>query len=287
MKRAVAKWLPLILIAWPAFCVAVGEWRIEHIVLGFAIAILAYGTPAMQRLFRGLFPFCLLALIYDSMRYWHKFGVTAARVHLCDLRALELRLFGFEGETASDWFQAHSSPFFDRLCAVPYGTFIFVSLAVGAWLYFRDYDALCRFAWTFLLVNIAGFITYHAYPAAPPWYFHSHGCFVDLSTTASAGPNLARVDTWLGVPYFAGFYGRSADVFGAVPSLHVAYPLLNLIFGWRYWQALGRSLAVAFFLLMCVSAVYLDHHWVIDVLIGITYTATISFCVNALWRGKT
>ena len=64
--------------------------------------------------------------------------------------------------------------------------------------------------WSFFVLNIAGFVTYHLYPAAPPWYFHLHGCTVDLAAPASAGPNLTRVDAWLGISYFAGFTGDPA-----------------------------------------------------------------------------
>ena len=51
-------------------------------------------------------------------------GVTPETVHLCDLRAHELALFGvtMNGQrvTFHDWFQAHPSPVLDALCAIPY-----------------------------------------------------------------------------------------------------------------------------------------------------------------------
>ena len=273
-------WLPVPFVAWPLFCLLIGEQRGEHLAFALLVPALAYATPQTKRLFIGLLPFGLLGLVYDSMRYVKDLGVTPARVHVCDLRAIDARFFGVGDGTLQDYFQAHATDFLDRLCAVPYGTFIYVSLAVAVWLYVKDYEGLRRFGWTFLLVNLVGFVTYHVYPAAPPWYFHAHGCAVDMTTLASEGPNLARVDAWLGVHYFAGFYGRSSDVFGAVPSLHVAYPLLNLIFGWRHWRWPGRALATAFFLLMAFSAVYLDHHWVVDVLLGITYTLIVERAVR-------
>jgi inositol phosphorylceramide synthase catalytic subunit len=268
-------WLPVPFVAWPLYCLLIGEARMEHLAFALLVPALAYTTPQTKKLFVGLLPFGLLGLVYDTMRYIKDVGVTPARVHVCDLRALDQRLFGVGDATLGDWLQAHATPWLDRLCAVPYGTFIYVSLAVAVWLYFKDYEGLRRFGWTFLLVNLAGFVTYHVYPAAPPWYFHAHGCTVDMTTHANEGVNLARVDAWLGVKYFAGFYGRSSDVFGAVPSLHVAYPLLNLLFGWRHWRWPGRALATAFFLLMGFSAVYLDHHWVVDVVLGIFYTLVV------------
>ncbi len=262
---------PLPLIAWVSWQTARGGWRWEFVLFFVLAPALAWGSERTRKLFWGLYPFALLGLVYDAMRFVKDVGVTPARLHICDLRALDARWFGAGGATVHDWFRLHSSPLLDAICAVPYGTFIYVAVGFAMYLYARDYPAMQQFGWTFLLVNVCGFVTYHLYPAAPPWYFHAHGCVADLSVHASEGPNLARVDSWLGVGYFAGFYGRSSSVFGAVPSLHVAYPLLVLLFGWPRFGRLGRALAALFFASMCFAAVYLDHHWILDVLLGVAY----------------
>lgn len=247
-------------------------------VLATTLALFSIG-PRSKKLFLGVYPIGLVGILYDSMRVVQNVGVSPSSVHLCDLRAHELARFGvtMNGErvTLHDWFQVHWSPWLDRLCAIPYGTFIFVCIAAAVWMYVRDYPRMVRFAWCFFALNVAGFITYHLYPAAPPWYFHSHGCVVDVHAHASEGPNLARVDAWLGVPYFAGMYGRASDVFGAMPSLHCAYALLVALEGWSVFSEAWRAASVGFFALMCFSAVYLDHHWVLDALAGITYCVVV------------
>jgi inositol phosphorylceramide synthase catalytic subunit len=129
-------------------------------------------------------------------------------------------------------------------------------------------------------LNVLGFLTYHVYPAAPPWYFHKYGCIVDLHAHASPGPNLLRVDDMMGIGYFTGFYGRSSDVFGAVPSLHVAYPLLMAIEGWKRHGLWVRAGLVGFYLWMCSAAVYLDHHWVIDIVLGSIYTCVVAVAIR-------
>jgi membrane-associated phospholipid phosphatase len=267
---------------WAAFLAVRGALRWDHIVLAVLTAALAYGSIKTKRLFLGLLPMGLVALFYDAMRFVKNVGLTEKSVHLCDLRALELRWFGFgEGParfTAHDWLQAHATPWLDLICAVPYGTFIWVVLGYAIFLFFTDFAAQQRFTWGFFLLNIAGFTTYHLYPAAPPWYFHTYGCVVDLNAAASAGPNLLRVDAMLGMHYFQSFYGRASDVFGAVPSLHVAYPLLMILEGWPRHRALGRTLLLAFYACMAFAAVYLDHHWIIDAVVGSTY-AIVAFLV--------
>jgi inositol phosphorylceramide synthase catalytic subunit len=262
----------LVHVAWAA---ATHRFRLEH---GIELAVVAtwfVAGPRLRRLFAGAYPLALVGLLYDSMRAIANVGVSAASVHLCDLRAREVALFGvpFRGGrgTLHDWLQAHSSPLLDRLCAVPYATFILVCVATAVWMYVTDYRRMVRFTWCFFALNVAGFITYHLYPAAPPWYYHAHGCVIDVHAAASEGPNLARVDAWLGIPYFRSMYGRSADVFGAMPSLHCAYACLVALEGWAAFRRPWRVASVCFFVFMCFSAVYLDHHWVLDAIGGITY----------------
>jgi hypothetical protein len=282
--------LPLPFVAWVLFCVATGNGRPEHALFLVVIPLVAYASAASKRLFVGLVPMAYLGLVYDTMRWVKDVGITPARVHLCDLRALDMRIASatVDGVPGSvhDWVQAHPSTPLEVLFAIPYGTFIYVSFGFAVFLYLKDYERLRMFGWSFLLVNLAGFVTYHLYPAAPPWYFHAHGCAVDLAARASEGAGLARVDALLGVPYFHGFYGRSSDVFGAVPSLHVSYPLLILAFGWPIFRAPGRAFAIVFLASMCAAAVYLDHHWLIDVLLGLGYALVVYAGVTALFRAR-
>jgi inositol phosphorylceramide synthase catalytic subunit len=282
-------WLPLPFVVWALACWVQGERRWELLVFAAGMPLLAYLNLPTKRLFLGIYPMALLGLVYDAMRFIQYAGITPERVHVCDLRAIDMRIasVAMDGTRVSvhDYFQASATPAMDLLCAVPYGIFMYVTLAFAVVLYVRDYARLKRFAWVFFFLNIAGFVTYHIYPAAPPWYYHSHGCAVDLATRASEGPNLARVDAWLGVPYFAGFYGRSNDVFGAVPSLHVGYPLMIVIYAWPMTRRLGRLAAVSFFLSMCFSAVYLDHHWIVDVILGVLYTGIVEMCAR-VWSSS-
>ena len=275
-------------VLWPLYVLSRGEVRWEMITVMVLVPVLAF---TRRKLFTGLFPLALVAFLYDTMRFVKNVGLTPERVHVCDLREAEMALFGVavgDGPmgTLHDLVQARPSLALDALCAFPYGTYIYAVIGAAVYLYRRDFLRMQRFAWTFLLLNLAGFATYHLYPAAPPWYFHAHGCVVDLAAHASAGPNLSRVDALMGVDYFHGFYGRSNDIFGAVPSLHVAYPTLLAIETWPYLRLPLRVVAVAYATLMCVAAVYLDHHWVIDVLVGLAYTAALLTLVRRFFRPR-
>jgi hypothetical protein len=281
---------PLPFFAHAAWAVWRHAFHWDNAALLVLVVVLFSVGPRTKKLFLGVYPIGLVALFYDSMRLVQNVGVTPDTVHVCDLRAHELALFGLEmnGQrvTFHDWFQAHPSPVLDGLCAIPYGTFIFVCIACAVWLYIRDYPRMVRFTWCFFALNVCGFVTYHLYPAAPPWYFHAHGCAVDVLAHASEGPALARVDARLGIHYFAGMYGRSSSVFGAMPSLHCAYAFIVALEGWAVFSRAWRAASVGFFALMCFSAVYLDHHWVLDAIAGVIYCLVVVGAARGLGRWR-
>jgi hypothetical protein len=256
-----------------------GSFHWENGAAAVIVCGLFVAGARAKKLLLGVYPLGLVGLLYEAMKPLESLGVTPGRVHLCDLRAAELWVFGVGAGasrvTLHDRMQAHPSAVLDALCALPYGTFLFVCVACAVWLYLRDYPRMVRFGWCFFALNVVGFATYHVYPAAPPWYFHVHGCTIDLAARASEGANLARVDAWTGVPFFAGMYGRASDVFGAVPSLHVAYALLVVLLGWPTFSPAWRAATLSFLLVMSFAAVYLDHHWVLDVIAGAAYCVVV------------
>jgi membrane-associated phospholipid phosphatase len=71
-----------------------------------------------------------------------------------------------------------------------------------------------------------------------------------------------------------------------VPSLHVSYPLMIALFGWPVLRWPGRTFVVAFLVTMCVAAVYLDHHWIIDVLLGLAYALGVYALVMTVARSR-
>lgn len=272
-------------VSWGAWCLARGERRWEVIALMVLTPTLALGGARARRLLWGTFPMLLVAIFYDAMRFVKHLGITPDRVHVCDLRALEARLFGDGTSTVHDWIQRRDVLALDLLGAIPYGTFLFTVIAAAFWLAYAHRPALLRIAWAFFFVNLASFAVHHLYPSAPPWYFHAYGCVVDVSVGPSEGPNLARVDLALGYPYFHGLYARSQDVFGAVPSLHVGYPLLILRAGWDHFSPAVRGLAMGYAALMAFAAVWLDHHWIVDLALGVVFALAADYLAVALVRG--
>ena len=128
---------------WPALpfvaYALVSAWRrdlrVEHFLFIAAVTALAYAGPRARELLRGLYPLALVGLLYDAMRPLKNLGLSEARVHVCDVRAVEARLFGLTSGgarlTLHDWFQEHHALPVDVLAAIPYATFIFVCVATA------------------------------------------------------------------------------------------------------------------------------------------------------------
>ena len=263
--------VPALCAAYLALVTVLGGPGPEHFVAVGILLVLALWSDGSRRLARVAMPFVLYGLVYDSMR-WYEDSIRSPVIHLHEPYNFDLKLFGIHTPagvlTPNEWFQRHTHPVLDFVCGLAYTPFFFIgeSVVLAIYLLFSGHERRAvRFTWVFFVSNMVGFSLYYIYPAAPPWYVAAHGFTADLSVRASSG-GAARFDALVGLPIMASFYGKSADVFGAIPSLHVVYPMLALLYGWRLPRF--RAVAAAYLLLVCLSAVYLDHHYILDILVG-------------------
>ena len=122
----------------------------------------------------------------------------------------------------------------------------------------------------FLLVNLIGFAGYYIHPAAPPWYAINYGFEAILNTPGNTAA-LGRFDELVGLPICDSLYSRNSNVFAAIPSLHAAY--MVVAFYYALVKKCHPAIITIFAVLMCgiwFTAVYSSHHYIIDVLLGIT-----------------
>ena len=263
--------VPIFSAVYLAAVKAVGGLGPEHFALVIIVLGFAFWSDRSRKLARVAYPFLLWALVYDSMR-WYADYIRSPVIHLREPYSFDLRFFGIhtpQGDlTPSEYLQIHTSKALDLVCGLAYTPFFFIgeSVVLALYLFGKGQARLAeRFAWVFVWSNFLGFSLYYIYPAAPPWYVAAHGFVADLSVHASPAGAL-RFDRLVGLPIMQGFYGKSADVFGAIPSLHVVYPMLALIYGFRLPRF--RVVAIVYFVLVCFSAVYLDHHYLVDLVVG-------------------
>lgn len=286
-----ARWLPLVCTAAVlATHAALDGLKLLHLVLAAATLLLAYAGPRARPLARLLLPLLLLLVAYDL----HRYLLPALRgpVRVAEPLAWELSWFGIEDGgrlvTPAAWWQSRTHPALDLVCGLAYLAFVPAYVAAAAWWRFRraatpaEKRTAERAMWALLLLQGAGIVTYFVYPAAPPWYAALHGTGPALLTAPSDPAGAARFDALVGAPIFASYYGQSANVFGAMPSLHCATPLLALLYAWRLRSL--RGACAALFATVCFAAVYLNHHYIVDALVGAAFAALAFAAVEWLSR---
>ena len=143
-----------------------------------------------------------------------------------------------------------------------------VTVAIALALWFGDLDRFRRWRRLVLVTTFAGFATYLAYPAVPPWLASIRG---DLPRTDRV---MKAMWDHLGARRMAAVFGQDSKVafeVGALPSLHAAAPFLAMLFLWD--RPALRAPLVAYTAAMAVTLVYTADHFVFDILLGWAYAA--------------
>jgi inositol phosphorylceramide synthase catalytic subunit len=262
-----------VLLIYAALTTIFATFRPELWLAGAAVAGLAFWRPRIVPLFERLIPYGLFLLAYDALRYGRDAFLTADRVAVCSMRSLEIQLLSFGGEqTPGEWLAQYRTPTLDLLFATPYFVFAYVVLGYALFLYAVDRERMSHFLWAFAIANLVAFVFWLFVPVAPPWYQHAHGCTANI--TAGGSPaGLTRVDAFLHIRYFSTLYGKSTYVFGAMPSMHCAYPMIGLLTAWKSISWRTRPFHLLYVTVMFVASVYLDHHYVLDGLVGFLVAA--------------
>ncbi len=261
-KGAVA--FVIVFLAWTQSTIGL---RPEHIILMIAFVALFYAHKSSAHFAYRALPFFAVGIIYENLRWLMPLR---PEVHVADLYHADLLLFGIGGEVFPKFLEHHTHPALDLICGLSYMFYLISVFAVGTLLWFKDRTRMSKLAFGFLVVNLMGIVTWISLPTAPPWYVDQYGLGPAVMDAIPSAAGAARFDHLVGLHLFTGFYSRSENVFGAMPSLHVGYPTVIACSVW----ALGnrwRLPAVAFAGLMAFSAVYLQHHYVLDVLAGSLY----------------
>lgn len=193
-----------------------------------------------------------LVVVYDRLRSLAAVDATAAVDHglavLHDETLLHLR---FE-DSLNAWLAGHE---FLRDLAADYYQFVHetVALVVLAICYIRRPSVYRPARNALVLTNVVGLVVFALYPVAPPRLL-TGSQFVDIVAAAGFGANHGAM---------------TADQYGAMPSLHLA---------WATWAAITvcamsrrrwlRMLAVTHVVLTGLIVIATGNHYVLDVAVG-------------------
>lgn len=212
-------------------------------------------------------PFLFILISYDFLRgFADNLG---QRVNIQPLIDADLVLFGYlpTVELQKIMFNPSSPAWYDYIWTVQYFMHFVLPLSFGFLLWIHDRGKFRQFVTGIVLLSYAAWITYMAYPAAPPWMAKRDGYIHEplhkiMSTTFKAFPEKLQLPTV--------YHNFNPNPVAAMPSLHAAYPFLVFLFALKFfkWRAL---LFFPYVASMWFAIVYLGEHYVIDVVFGAIY----------------
>ncbi len=239
--------------------------------LGLVLLIWACLTPneGARRFIRDWWPMILFWLSYDVMRLFA--GSLMERVAVSPPHWLESVLFKSPDGTIwpfyfTRWIAAHGAEPLTRLllayCGLIYLSQLFVVPILFVILWARNSKLFQAFLWSFTALHVMTLVIYFAYPAAPPWWIYENGF-----TRPSVGRSMPFGFEQGSV--LSGLFHLSPNRFAAIPSLHGAYPLmLTLVPAIRRTGLAYAGLAAIYTASMWFACVFLNQHYIIDLLIG-------------------
>jgi len=150
--------------------------------------------------------------------------------------------------------------------------------------------------WTFFfcwgILNSLAVLTQLCWPTTPPWYTEIYGGKTPNYSMVGDPGGLSNADNILTVQLFETLYGQSPVVFGSFPSLHGAWPLMMTLFAPKNFAKIAFG---TYSLWVWWAALYLKHHYLIDLIGGATYVI-ISYMIglsvirvavsHPIWRTK-
>ena len=230
--------------------------------------------------------FIILLSTYDLMRGFAE--NVGPRVHVKDIYDWELAVTGWftGGRVLPFMFQeyklAHAGELhvqiLNIITGIIYANHIPVPLIIAALIYWKSEDKseYWRMATTFLITSYMGFLTFIILPAAPPWYVWNNGNGLRFTPPETGqvivnAAGLKDLSSIAGLKILASaFENLNANPYAAVPSLHGAYSVIAAIFAIRRW---GKKAAwmVLFPVAMWFSTMWLNHHYLIDLIWGAAY----------------
>ncbi len=254
-------------------------WREDHLVMILLVVGLLVAHKVTYKIVITLSAFAFFWISYDFLRIYPNYMLSP--VHIFEPYNLELRLFGIldAGKLVvpCEWFITRTSDVLSIIAGASYLMWMPAPMSYALYLLVKKPDAVIDFTYGFLLTNLIGFVIYYSYPAAPPWYYINFGGGTDFTIPGSEGL-LSEFDRLVGVPIFNGIYAKNANVFAAIPSLHSSYPVIGFLSAFRYRQKYWMYFFGILALGTWFAAVYSQHHYIIDVILGVL-CAVIAFGV--------
>ncbi len=266
--------------------------RPDHVFLMLLLLMFTLGKDKAKRFITDWLPFVGFWIAYDMMR-----GVVdnlQGYIHVREVYNAEFALFGkiFPNVIPAFWFQQvqyiYDSQIWkkvlDVIAANVYSFHFFGPMILGwiLWHTVNDRRMFYRFVWTLTVLNVMALTTYFLYPAAPPWYVMRFGFDQPAGPMLGSAGALINLDRMLNINFFSTIWDKmNPNQFAAIPSLHGSYPIVISIFAFiRFRKYL--IVLILYPIFTWWATVYLNHHYIVDLMIGASYAGIAYFIANKI-----
>lgn len=252
------------------------SWPTPDKILVFLTFVFMSFGQATSMLKRFL-PFVGLLLVYESFR-----GLADKLNHNVNflwMPAADRWLFG---ALPTAWLQEHwwngNVQWYDFAFYIFYMLHFIFPLGLALIVWKRRTSYYWQYVTNYVVLSFAGFATYVAFPAAPPWMASDKGLIEPISRVSSS------VWSALGIHDFPSLYNRiSPNPVAAVPSLHAAYATLLVLVVHRLFGLKWALAASIYPFMIYVGTVYQGEHYAIDAILGIFYAFTVYVVVDLIF----
>lgn len=219
-----------------------------------------------RQFFRRVAPFVALLLVYESFRGLVP-GLNSNVNFMFMVDADEFLWLGsLPTHTLQGWLWHGQTQWYDFALYLVYMLHFVLPLALALVIWKLRDKEYWRYITAYLIVSFAGFLTFLAFPAAPPWMAAEKGYIAPLTRISS------QVWAALGVQDFPSLYNRiSPNPVAAMPSLHAAYSTLFALFVFKLFGKRWGLLAAIYPAMIYFGTVYQGEHYLIDELAGGVY----------------
>jgi len=193
------------------------------------------------------------------------------RINVTFLPWLESTLFGFQ---LWEVFTTINTDLLDLVAATAYAVHFIAPWSFMVWQHLTGRRALA-FLWCLGCLNAVAVLTHALFPTAPPWYAGKHGTLMPNYSIRGDPAGLQHADDILSMNFFYNIYSSSPVVFGSFPSLHAAWPFTMFIF--TATDPVAGKIFAAYSLVVWWAAMYLAHHFMVDLLGGAAYALVVYF----------
>ncbi len=281
-------WLPLLIVT-VYFLLLYFSIDVKTVNVVFVLILLLgyYIHPNTRKIIFAFAPLLAYIIIYDLMRGFPNYFFK--EVNIKGIYEFEKKIFGILTRdgliTLNEYFKDNTNDILDFLGGVIYANWVNIPIVFAIYLYVKDKRKMLEFLLSFLLLNIFGMTTYYLIPVAPPWYVELYGFEFD-SNVSGYPAGLINFDKMFDIHFFQNMYEQmNSQVFAALPSLHSAFPALLLCYSLKKVRYANIPILL-YGVSVCFFAVYLRHHYLIDILLGVSYAVVTFFLMNYLSKNK-